>query len=288
MRILDLIDLNYGDTLKQGDSTRLRFQLSARDYLLPDNEGKQARIVFHFNNSIVHEEYSTVQRGNVVEFSINEILPPNVYVLEIHVDGQIFPSDDYIFKIKLSAAGIDHEITKSYGINNIIERAVDLVSAKFINLTKEKLGLGNVINVKQASEVEVSQARGSYPTLAERLNETDAQLAQTNNVKLDKSVYETNKIQTDILINKKADQSFVDAQFSSIVSGAPKGTYTDLTSLQSAYPNGAEGVFLVLENGHWYYWNSENNAWTDGGMYQSGGGDWLEAMTEQDQIWSVN
>lgn len=146
MRILDLIDLNRGDTLKQGDSTRLRFQLSAKNYLLPDNEGKQARIVFIFNNSIIHEEFSTVQRGNVVEFSINEILPANVYILEIHVDGQIFPSDDYVFKIRWSAAGVDHKITKSYGINNIIERAVDEVSAKFVDLTKEKLGLGNVNN----------------------------------------------------------------------------------------------------------------------------------------------
>ncbi|HEM3710127.1 TPA: hypothetical protein U1D09_000248 [Streptococcus suis] len=97
------------------------------------------------------------------------------------------------------------------------------------------------------ANMEVSQARGSYPNLSSRLWEVDEQLAQ------------------------KANQAFVDAQFASIVSGAPKGTYTDLTALQSAYPNGAEGIFLVLSNGHWYYWNSTTSAWTDGGVYQATG-----------------
>lgn len=70
------------------------------------------------------------------------------------------------------------------------------------------------------------------------------------------------------LERKKADQSFVDAQLSSIVSGAPKGTYKTLQALKEAYPNGTEGVFLVLENGHWYYYAS---GWQDGGVYQSQG-----------------
>ena len=70
---------------------------------------------------------------------------------------------------------------------------------------------------------------------------------------------------------QKANQAFVDAQLSSIVSGAPKGTYTNLASLQSAYPNGSEGIFLVIENGHWYYWNESTLSWSDGGVYQSTG-----------------
>ena len=70
-------------------------------------------------------------------------------------------------------------------------------------------------------------------------------------------------------IDDKADQAFVDSQLSAIVSGAPKGTFTDLTALRTAHPNGTDGIFLVLENGHWYYWNDTSNAWTDGGIYQA-------------------
>ena len=68
-------------------------------------------------------------------------------------------------------------------------------------------------------------------------------------------------------IPQKANQSFVDAQFATIVSGAPKGTYSTLSALQAAYPTGTTGIFLVLADGHWYYWQSTTSAWTDGGDY---------------------
>ena len=86
---------------------------------------------------------------------------------------------------------------------------------------------------------------------------------------------------------QKANQSFVDSQFSSIVSGAPKGTYTNLAALSAAYPTGADGVFLTLSDGHWHYWNDTTKTWTDGGIYQAGSGDWLVAMTEDNQKWEV-
>ncbi|WP_270286987.1 glycerophosphodiester phosphodiesterase [Enterococcus casseliflavus] len=70
-------------------------------------------------------------------------------------------------------------------------------------------------------------------------------------------------------INKKADKSFVDSQFASIVSGAPKGTFSTLTALRTAYPSGTEGIFLVLSDGHWYYWDSSKKLWTSGGIYQA-------------------
>ena len=70
------------------------------------------------------------------------------------------------------------------------------------------------------------------------------------------------------LDSTKADKTFVDSQFASIVSGTPKGTFATLAELQTAYPSGTEGVFLVFENGHWYYYAS---GWKDGGIYQSRG-----------------
>lgn len=69
----------------------------------------------------------------------------------------------------------------------------------------------------------------------------------------------------------KADQSFVDAQFASIVSGSPKGTFTDYAALVAKYPNGAEGTMLVLADGHWYWWDSVTKKWEDGGLYQAQG-----------------
>lgn len=108
------------------------------------------------------------------------------------------------------------------------------------------------------TNMEVARARGMHNTLNNRLDHTD---------------------------RTKADQSFVDAQLASIVSGAPKGTFSNLSSLREAYPNGTDGIFLVLSNGNWYYWNDDQNDWLSGGVYQSIS--WTEFLTESNQEWSV-
>lgn len=51
----------------------------------------------------------------------------------------------------------------------------------------------------------------------------------------------------------------------------PTKVFDDLEALQSAYPNGADGVMVTVDNGHKYFWN--NNQWTDGGAYQAPVGD---------------
>ncbi|GMC10430.1 hypothetical protein K5E_25690 [Enterococcus thailandicus] len=75
----------------------------------------------------------------------------------------------------------------------------------------------------------------------------------------------------DYLFINKADQAFVDSQLATIVSGAPKGTFNTLADLQKAYPSGTNGIFLVLADGHWYYWQSTVSSWLDGGLYKADG-----------------
>lgn len=55
------------------------------------------------------------------------------------------------------------------------------------------------------------------------------------------------------------------------ISGDPKGVYDTLADLEVAYPTGTAGIYLVLADGHWYYWNSTDEEWTDGGEYLSSG-----------------
>lgn len=50
-------------------------------------------------------------------------------------------------------------------------------------------------------------------------------------------------------------------------SGSPKGVYATLADLQSAYPTGTNGIYVVSADGHWYYWDTNDSAWTDGGVY---------------------
>lgn len=68
-------------------------------------------------------------------------------------------------------------------------------------------------------------------------------------------------------IIEKASKSYVDTLTASISSGSPKGVYTTLSALTSAFPTGNTNTYIVTADGKWYYWNG--SAWTPGGIYQS-------------------
>jgi lysophospholipase L1-like esterase len=88
---------------------------------------------------------------------------------------------------------------------------------------------------------EVVDARGGEVTLGARLNNLSSSLAQ------------------------KATKE----ELQNIGNASPKGVYATLTALQTAYPTGATGIYLVTTDGKWYYWLG--SAWTVGGTYQATG-----------------
>lgn len=53
------------------------------------------------------------------------------------------------------------------------------------------------------------------------------------------------------------------------VIATPSGVFDTLGELQTKYPSGMEGVFLVVENGHKYIYT--NGSWQDSGVYQAAG-----------------
>lgn len=61
--------------------------------------------------------------------------------------------------------------------------------------------------------------------------------------------------------------SVIDNKIEQVASGSPKGAYATLADLQTAYPTGAEGIYLVADDGNWYYWDGAQ--WASGGVYLS-------------------
>lgn len=66
-------------------------------------------------------------------------------------------------------------------------------------------------------------------------------------------------------VNEQIDA--IENQVQQVASGSPKGVYATLADLQTAYPTGTTGIYVVSADGHWYYWSG--SAWTDGGTYQA-------------------
>ena len=68
-------------------------------------------------------------------------------------------------------------------------------------------------------------------------------------------------------LNLETSEEIEDLIVNGVIDGSPRGAYATLTDLQTAYPNGAYGIYLTLNNGHWNYWNGTE--WKDGGNYQA-------------------
>ncbi len=114
----------------------------------------------------------------------------------------------------------------------------------------------DTIVIEGDSSVEAAQARvnnsgTAFPTLKQRLDaehqEVTAQLQQID--------------------GQKADVTYVDQTVSTMTNGAIKGTYTTLSSLTSAYPQGAVGPFLIEETQDRYIWDVNKLEWVSIGPY---------------------
>lgn len=96
--VLSLINETKGNQIKQGDMSMFSFKLSSSS---EDDmswlSGNPAKVYIYNDVGLVFESDETVDTTGRVGFSINQILPSGMYILEIHVDAFggkfIFPSD---------------------------------------------------------------------------------------------------------------------------------------------------------------------------------------------------
>lgn len=80
------------------------------------------------------------------------------------------------------------------------------------------------------------------------------------------------KVDKDYVDNElasKADSLYVNTQLSAVASGSPKRVFSTLASLQAFYPAGNTGIYVVSQDGKWYFW--DGSGWVAGGTYQSTG-----------------
>ena len=69
-------------------------------------------------------------------------------------------------------------------------------------------------------------------------------------------------------LSEKLSNAVLGQNIGSVVA-TPTKAFANLSELQKAYPNGADGVMVTVDNGHKYFW--QDNQWVDGGIYQSKG-----------------
>lgn len=158
-----------------------------------------------------------------------------------------------VAQIRAAVLGIDVRENIALGIE-VINTEVVALEATFDAL---------IINAG-SSNAEIVAARGSAVDLPTRLGGVDAQLADNSTQ-----------------LAAKATTAYVDA----FTSGSPKGTYATLAALQTAFPTGTTGVYIVTADGKLYSYIA--SAWTAGGIYQATGiapGSIINNMLDLDAI----
>lgn len=122
-------------------------------------------------------------------------------------------------------------------------------------------------------ELTVQQLAGEAIGIAQKaeFSALVAVLADANEFRtdIDRKADKTFVAQLAQTMQQKADKTEVETAITNMGSASPKGTYATLSALQTAYPNGTTGIYVVTGDGKWYYWSG--SAWTAGGQYQSTG-----------------
>ena len=119
-------------------------------------------------------------------------------------------------------------------------------------------------NVANASRKFVEQT-------IEPITQQLAQKAEKNEVtQLVATKADRNEINT--LASAKADRTYVDALITNVADGSPRDVFYSITALQTAFPTGQIGTYLVFDSSftdgaHSFIWKT--NAWVDLGVYQA-------------------
>ena len=102
LNTLNLIQVKGGVNIKQGDSrSELEYELGYNDNSDTMNDlnldGKEAKIRLYNKIKNTKWDTSSIVKGNRVSFTIDEPLGIGVYVIDIEVDGHVFPSNSEMF-----------------------------------------------------------------------------------------------------------------------------------------------------------------------------------------------
>ena len=73
------------------------------------------------------------------------------------------------------------------------------------------------------------------------------------------------------------------SELASVVSGSPAGVYATTEDLETADPDHSK-IYLVSDDGKWYYYDTSETAWTAGGVYQATIEDYDTTLTQNEAV----
>ena len=192
-------DKNYGEILKSGDNTLLKYKIFDGDGEPLQLEGLPCEAVIKKDDIVVYRTPAEVDAENIVNFKITEVLPSDrndPYTIEFIItqdqDILIFPSDDrinlYIYPSSLSADGDIINQTPEERLNEIVIVAVNDATQDFYSEVDNFRDTYNELIdtgvIQENINQKLAESEAEYAPRLTELEQNDAdltaQLAQTD------------------------------------------------------------------------------------------------------------
>lgn len=190
---------------------------------------------------VIVNELNNIPAGNIQDLSITSAKLANLAV----VTGKIADLAVTTGKIADLAVTLAKMANNSVGTNQLVNAAV----------TAAKIMDGVLTAAKFVPEALTNETQNGL-----RITQLEAEVAQMDIDKADKT-------EINALATEKADKTYVANVIANIGSATPKGAFATPGDLETAFPSGDDGIYVVTADGNWYYW--DGSAWTVGGVYQS-------------------
>lgn len=223
----------------------------------------------------------------------------NLSVLK-HIIGKLIISEDGFVKQGSS----NEEVLLGEGgtktLQSIYDRSAEIVK-EYSDYTLDLLNETILVKedteaIRQLAILDLNQIKSEAEDINDETNTLKIELNQikseaedikdaTNTIRI-----ETDQIKSDVQqikddtndIKSGTQDIFNDVEQlagSIIGSGAPRGVYNTLQDLISEDPN-HQYIYVVLDEGNWYYWSISNNEWISGGPYQAPVDDYYNTISQ--------
>lgn len=142
------------------------------------------------------------------------------------------------FKVKLDQHDKDYQTQ--------LQQAIDDARNAYDSETK------NAHDAAIAASQEIATVRSNAKDLADQIGSQQNYISAHNIVTTDKFANLSNDL------TRYVTENFVQPE-----------AFNSLDELKRTYPSGKNGIFVAVDTGHFYFW--QDNAWKDGGSFQSAG-----------------
>ncbi|MGG4200769.1 BppU family phage baseplate upper protein [Peribacillus frigoritolerans] len=249
-------------TQDQG-TAKLIFSLSKGGLPLPLSTAATAKIFLRMADGSVFEKMVSIvdQITGKLEYVLQEeISHPGLAKGELNINyanGQALSVCKFSFNIDASLMDQDIVPLAEYYVKDFNTLQADIEQrAAVIKETVDEM------------QLKVDEFESTAVTLDPRLTTVEEKVA-TATTHLADTAKKSDVAVLQTEVPKKADKTYVDTQILSLGKVELKGVYPTLSALQSAFPSGTTGIFVVTADGFSYFWNG--TSWTKGSQFQSTG-----------------